>query len=150
MSAEVLSFPGSLSPRLVAGAGAPVARPADAGARFPCRRTYTLGDMIRLCGLEDYETRTAIEHLRLMARQKGLPLPRNLRVFGQQLISGPAAIGRRSKWDALAVDAWLDQPPPHGGGAALAPPEGTGGRTLPAPRRVAMRDRARQLAAGAR
>ena len=94
--------------------------------------------MVRLCGLEDYELRTAIDHLRVYARQQGLPLPRNTRLHGGRVITGPDTIGARSVWDALLVDAWLDRPVPPGSGAAVPaakhPP-------LDAPRRLGIAGR---------
>lgn len=115
--------------------------PAPAPARG--RRLYRLSDMVRLCGLDDYEPRTAIDHLRLYAKQQGLPLPRNPRVHGKRVITGPEAIGARSVWDALLVDSWLESPPPTGGGASrpvdARPP-------LDAPRRMSIAARAAAVA----
>lgn len=122
---------------------------ADAVRSFPPlprpargRRLYRFADMVRLCGLEDYEPRTAIDHLRLKARQEGLPLPRNTRIHGQRVITGPDAIGSRSVWDALLVDEWLERPLPPAGGAArpaAAPP-------LDMPRRLGIATRAALMA----
>jgi hypothetical protein len=141
MSAEVFAFP------MPAPATARVAEGAPSNhAPFRVRRTYSLGDMVKLCGLDDYETRTAIEHLRLYASKSGLPLPRNVRRYAGQVIDGPLSIGARSKWDAMLVDAWLDRGPPPVGGA-LALPEVGEIPPLPVHRRADMAQRARQLAA---
>lgn len=151
MSAEVLAFP---SHAFAAAQGEPLRRRADplATASFTMRprRFYSFADMVKLCGLDQLEPRTAIEHLRLLAKQKGLPLPRNPRLYAGLIQTGPRAIGQRSQWDALAVDAWFDQPPPPGGGAAMPVPHEQAVPPLPAPRRIAMADRARQLASGSR
>lgn len=143
MSARVIAFPAPSSAMLPVTAAAVAAWGAQP---VRARRKYSLTDMIRLCGLDQYERRTAIEHLRLYARSNGLPLPRNARVHGRQVITGPEAIGARSQWDALLVDAWLDDPrPPCGGAAASA--SAASAPPVPAPRRAAMAERARQLAA---
>lgn len=136
MSAEILAFrPGDRSvPQLPAPV--PVARARG-------RRTYSLSDMIRLCGLEDYEPRTAIDHLRLKARQQGLPLPRNTRRHRGRVVTGPDAIGARSVWDALLVDDWLDRPVPPGGGLAVTAPVRA---PLDAPRRMGVAARAAAVA----
>lgn len=112
--------------------------PAEPAPPRRLRRLYRLSDMMKLCGLDDYEKRTAIDHLRLYARQQGLPLPRNTRLHAGRVITGPDTIGARSVWDALLVDAWLDRPVPPGGGAAVPvvqrPP-------LDAPRRLGIAGR---------
>lgn len=94
--------------------------------------------MVRLCGLEDYELRTAIDHLRAYARQQGLPLPRNTRLHAGRVITGPDTIGARSVWDALLVDAWLDRPVPPGNGAARPV---AANPTLDTPRRIGIASR---------
>ena len=154
MSAEVLAFPQphAAPPALATRAsGKAETRQGSAPpthAPFRSRRTYSLGDMVRLCGLEDYEQRTAIDHLRLYAAKSGLPLPRNVRRYAGNVIEGPATIGARSKWDAMLVDAWLDRGPPPAS-PAMPIPEVGDIPPLPAPRRVEMAQRARQIAAGA-
>tara|TARA_R100001129_G_scaffold15957_3_gene10502 strand:+ start:12002 stop:12451 length:450 start_codon:yes stop_codon:yes gene_type:complete len=148
LSAILLDFP---VPHPETRSPAAPAKAADRHPRdrrpFSARRKYSLSDMIRLCGLEEYERRTAIDHLRIYARQNGLPLPRNARVHKGRAITGPDAIGTRSSWDALAVDAWLDGPqPPQGGGALSSTASAAGTPPVPAPCRADMADRARQLA----
>ncbi len=156
MTARVLAFPAqqpaaSTPLRLVHSPRADSRGPDGAGGSpFTARRRYSLSDMIRLCGLDEYERRTAIDHLRLYARQNGLPLPRNVRVHRGRTITGPDAIGSRSMWDALAVDAWLDNPQPPQGGGAVSRPANDRCPPLPAPRRADMADRARQLAGAGR
>jgi hypothetical protein len=136
LSAEILPFRAAAAP-------VPDHPPAPLAARPRGRRTYSLADMIRLCGLEAYEPRTAIDHLRLKARQQGLPLPRNTRVHGGRVISGPDAIGARSLWDALLVDDWLDRPVPPGGGLAAPVPARA---ALDLPRRIGVAARAAAVA----
>ena len=142
MSALILSFPDPL----VASETIATEPRLRRCAPFAARRRYTLTEMIRLCGLEAYERRTAIDHLRLYARQNGLPLPRNARKHGGRAITGPDSIGARSLWDALEVDAWLDNPQPPQGGAAASVRSHTVSPPVPAPRHADMADRARLLA----
>ena len=137
MSAEILQFRADYMP-----APDRPATPAPAPSRG--RRLYKLADMVRLCGLEDYEPRTAIDHLRLFAKQQGLPLPRNPRVHGRRVITGPEAIGARSVWDALRVDDWLDRPPPSPGGGSARPVDAR--PPLDAPRRLSIAARAAAVA----
>lgn len=147
MSARILPFPSDHPARVVHLQVVPGdADPVAEGQPFSARRRYSLSDMILLCGLEDYERRTAIDHLRLYARHNGLPLPRNARVHRGKTITGPDAIGSRSTWDALVVDAWFDNPQPPQGGAAAATKTGERPAPVSAPRRAAMSERARLLA----
>lgn len=131
-------------------APAPCARPTrfilPRGGALSARREYDFADMVRLCRLHRYAQRTQIDHLRLLASQAGLPLPKNARIHAGQVQTGPARIGARSVWCALEVDAWLDDqrsPPPAGGGALDVPP-------LPLADRDDLRHRARMLAGGGR
>lgn len=127
MGAQVLHFP------VQAPASPP---PAGLASVLRTRRRYRFADMVRLVGLEDFEPRTQVDHLRKLAAQCGLPLPRNPRVHGGKIMRGAAAIGQRSNWCALEIDAWLDgqhTPPPSAG-------------ALPAPAGPAVRAECRQRA----
>ncbi len=144
----VVPFPSPLDPGAGLGDGgraAPTFAPliaVTARPAFSPRREYAFRDLVDLLALRGMESRSQVETLRRLADQCGLPLPKNPRTHAGRVQHGPLAIGRRSIWCALQVDAWLDRqgsPPPVA--AAAAPP-------LPAPLRADLRSRARMLAGG--
>lgn len=107
------------------------------------RREYSLKDMVRLLGMQSCERRTAIDKLRLLAEQCGMPLPKTPRIWRGRVQTGPAAIYAGSVWCALEMDAWMDRGPagtPDAGSAEArpAPPVSTATRH-------AMRNRALNL-----
>ncbi|MFC0683202.1 hypothetical protein [Novosphingobium clariflavum] len=158
MSAAIVQFPSALPEapaptRNVHPFPAMGMRPAAIRPIANARREYSFADVVRLLSLSG-EPRTQIGYLRDLAKQCGMPLPKNPRRFRGLLQAGADMIGSKSRWCALEFDAWLDSqrtPPP---GVGLAPSHGAGAASppaaAPAPIRVAMRDRARLLAAGAR
>lgn len=97
MGAEIFSFPTRREPALRSSSGA-VAR----------QRRYSFAQLVRLLALEALATRTQVDRLRKLHDQRGLPAPINPRVFDLQVQTGSAAIGRKSVWCALEIDAWLD------------------------------------------
>lgn len=117
--------------------------PAPAGlnlAAFRPRREYSFAEVVRMLALQG-ERRTQISYLRQLAAERAMPLPKNPRRSRGHLASGPAIIGTRSRWCALAMDAWLDNqssPPPAASAAAMPPP--------PRALRADLAARARQLA----
>lgn len=132
MSADIIPFAA-----FVPSNGVPIV-----GRSAPRTRTYGFAEVVTKLELGDADPRTQVKHLRAYAAQAGMPLPRNLRLFGQQVQRGPAAIGRKSVWCAMEFDAWLARgrtPPPVAAALDPTPP-------LPADRRAALRDRAAQLA----
>lgn len=158
MSAAIVHFPSAMpetpaAPRNVHHFPALGMRPAALRPIANARREYSFSDVARLLSLSG-EPRTQIGYLRDLAKQCGMPLPKNPRRFRGLLQAGADMIGSKSRWCALEFDAWLDSqrtPPP---GVGLAPPHGAGAASAPAsapaPIRLAMRDRARLLAAGTR
>lgn len=105
----VIRFPRFAGPRPV-----PLVPPVAAPAFAARRRSYTLDDVIALCGLDGLSRRVAVDRLRELAQQAGMPLPKNPRRWQGVLQVGPLAIGTRSVWCALRFDAWLDRPRPAG------------------------------------
>lgn len=127
-------------PRTVPPAGprsAPI--PVTAGSRGE----YAIGDLARALKLSHFDIRTIIDKLRQLAKTRNMPLPRTPRLVKGAEVSGPAAIYRRSRWDAGEIDAWMDDRGPAGPTAAAAPP-------VPLPIRLEMAQRARAGAADAR
>lgn len=105
MAAQVLQFPNS---------PLAVSRPYS-GRVSVARRNYGFDDLVALLCLRPLAPRAQVQRLRLMASCAGLPLPRNPRVWGQQIVTGPDSICRASIWCALEIDAWIDMqgnPPP--------------------------------------
>jgi hypothetical protein len=138
--AEIVSFPGSVLPRFVPGNPAPPLAaavleqplsllPATGGRRGE----YALGDVARELKLSHLSIRTIIDHLRILARHDGMPLPTTPRAVGQRPVHGPASIWKKSRWDAGRFDAWLDD---RGGDPSTPAP------ALPQPVREEMKRRA--------
>lgn len=149
MSAEILSFPAALA------TAAPVALPVGLPPLHtrrpfaPRRREYDLEEVIELCGLGALTRRVAIDHLRDLAAEFGMPLPKNPRRHRGRVQPGALAIGARSRWCALLFDAWLDRPGPAGPASSSSHAVGQHKATPASPAtREAMSQRARQLAAG--
>ncbi|KPH59168.1 hypothetical protein [Novosphingobium sp. ST904] len=156
MTAAIVPFPASSADRLASANIIPMpAMPPRAVLRpiANARREYSFGEVSRLLSLAG-EPRTQIGYLRDLAKQCGMPLPKNPRRYRGHLQAGPSMIGSKSRWCALEFDAWLDgqrTPPP---GVGIAPSQGAavGERPLPAaaPTRTNLLNRARLLAAGGR
>lgn len=158
MSAAIVQFPSAMPEhptpaRNVHAFPAMGARPAAIRPIANARREYSFADVARLLSLAG-EPRTQIGYLRDLAKQCGMPLPKNPRRFRGCLQAGPAMIGSKSRWCSLEFDAWLDgqRTPPPGVGAA--PSQGAAADNCPppaaAPTRVNLFNRARLLAAGGR
>lgn len=156
MAAQLIDFPSGrpergVSVALIGGAlGGTMAPRAPSRPFAQARREYTLWEVARLTGLAHVSPKVMISTLRKLAEQNGMPLPKTPRVHKGRIVTGPRAIGRRSRWDALRFDDWLDDWTPPGGGAigrAIAAP------AVPAVSR-AMRDgmaaRAAELATSGR
>lgn len=129
--AEIVSFPGSALPRFVPGNPAPPLAaavmeqplsllPATGGRRGE----YALGDVARELKLSHLSIRSIIDHLRILARHDGMPLPTTPRTVGRLPVHGPACIWKQSRWDAGRFDAWLDgrNDGPSSPAPALPPP----------------------------
>ena len=116
---DILAFPAP-----AADSSAPPRRSAPAAFAFQGGRrgTYALGDIARALGLLDYTTKTGIGKLRILARERGMPLPLNPRIVAGRVAEGPSAIHARSRWDASAFDAWLDGRGPNAPAATPAAP----------------------------
>lgn len=134
MNAQIYNFPARDGPRLVHGDG-PVSC---------ARREYRFAHMVRLLKLHGTSQRTQIAHLRKLAQQRHLPLPKNPRIFGGVVQDGPNSIGGSSIWCALEVDAWFDAP------AARAPSQPSTTPPLPTAVRAGMKQRAAMIAQGRR
>lgn len=114
--AEIVSFPGTAFPRSVPGMQAPPLAAAvteqeplsllpKTGGR---RGEYALGDVARELKLSHLSIRSIIDHLRILAKHDGMPLPTTPRTVGRLPVRGPACIWKQSRWDAGRFDAWLD------------------------------------------
>ncbi len=114
--------------------------PATHGARGE----YAVGDLARVLKLAHFDVRTIIAKLRLLAATRAMPLPRTPRLVRGAEIHGPAAIYRRSRWDAGEIDAWMDDRGPN---APASMP--VAGSRVPPPIRMEMAQRARAAAGAA-
>lgn len=113
---------------------------------------YALGDIARVLRLSHFDPRTIIQKLRVLADQRGMPLPRTPRIVRGRTCAGPDSIYRRSRWDAGEFDAWISDFDPDGGTRAARPAakgEGDDARPRVAPPiRQEMRRRAAALGGG--
>lgn len=139
MSGQLLAFPAAAR-RAPALMDRPVSRPFS-----PAPREYDLLAVARLTGMGHCSRKVLIGTLRKLAEQSGMPLPKTPRVHGGSICTGPTMIGARSRWDAMAFDAWLDgwtTPPPAASGVLAAARAEAGAHV-----RTAMAERAAMLGA---
>lgn len=122
----------------------PAALPFVSARPFaPSRREYGLAEVARLTGLSHVSHKVLISTLRKLAEQAHMPLPKTPRIHAGKVCTGAAAIGMRSRWDALLFDDWLDDRSPPGG-ASLAPAKAA--PSVPASVREDMAARAAMIA----
>jgi len=87
------------------------------------RSEYGLGDVARALKLDHFaEIRTIVEKLRALAKHSAMPLPVTPRIVKGEPITGPKMIYRHSRWDAGAIDAWIDGRGPSAPALGVAPP----------------------------
>lgn len=76
-----------------------------------------MGEIARRLGIADEAWRTIIAKVRLLNDRYGFPAPRTPRIVKGSLITGPAAIVRRSRFPRARVEEWFDN---HRGPAQAA------------------------------
>lgn len=122
---EILPFTGvprhPLPPAMVAPPRAIAAVPATPTINVHDRRFMTTAELARRLGLDIHARRTIVGKLRILHRQRGLPLPRNPRIVSGDVMAGADAIYWGSLWDRGEALAWLDHgdTPPAGAGAPI-------------------------------
>lgn len=84
---------------------APPASPYSGGRRHE----YALADLSRALGVRHLTIKTIIAHLRALARDCDMPLPKTPRLYAGKIVHGADSIHKGSRWDAELFDAWLDR-----------------------------------------
>lgn len=98
------ALPGVPTRAAFTGNAAPPATPFTGGRR----NEYALGDIARALGIRHLTPKTIITHLRAMAVDCAMPLPKSPRLWKGRIVTGPESIHRNSRWDAELFDAWLE------------------------------------------
>ncbi|MGB3930657.1 MAG: hypothetical protein WBL20_17070, partial [Sphingobium sp.] len=67
-----------------------------------------MAEIARRLGIADQAWETIIAKVRLLNERYGFPTPRTPRIVKRQLITGPRAIVRRSRFPRARVEEWFD------------------------------------------
>ncbi|WP_225205063.1 hypothetical protein [Novosphingobium huizhouense] len=118
MPAQLLAFPGKARTAPPPPDAPDLPRLRHSRPFVPATREYDINAVARLVGLAHVSQKVLIGTLRKLAEQSGMPLPKTPRIHAGIVQSGALSIGKRSRWDAMRFDDWLDGWTPPGGAAA--------------------------------